>query len=346
VKKRWHEWVRAAPAGRATELTNESLLEFEPTPRWFPWVHRSGTAGHILLGVVGAGVGLLVVNADRHWWSHAAHQFARHPAFAIWLFALAAETGLLAIVLGLTNDRLCALHAEYKGRKEYPRKKIFANVAILTVVLTAFLWAVEKFVPEYPLPHHVLKMVGLTLLAWFVALRGFIGMWTVRFALQADYIEKASDPSTRAVQRYLRLRDHLQFFLTCSGAIIAGGVLAAGALRDAMIADNPAIKTTYPTGLLLAYGLFFTAILAVVYAPAFAAATTAGRRLLVTAAPASTRRRAAAADGGAELVEWLTGRSELRRHLRLDVDFMVTFRRGVAILAPIGGAALALLIGQ
>jgi hypothetical protein len=133
-----------------------------------------------------------------------------------------------------------------------------------------------------------------------------------------------------ALTNFTRLRSSLRQFLFSAGAIVAGAVLAAGALQQALGKHgDPEI--------VFAYGIFLSAMLAAAYAPAFAQLQRAGERLLdaIEAPPAT------------EDPDWPVGsmrRREVRSFLGLDVDFLQSLRVGIAVLAPLASGFLSLLL--
>jgi hypothetical protein len=116
--------------------------------------------------------------------------------------------------------------------------------------------------------------------------------------------------------------------------VIAGAVLAAGALQSAV--DGYRNQAGRPEAVLV-YGLFLSTLLAAAYAPAFGALRKAGERVLDEVEPRP--------NPGSD--DWPLGtarRRELRAYLELDIGLVESLRVGVAVLAPLASGLLSLLL--
>jgi len=182
-----------------------------------------------------------------------------------------------------------------------------------------------------PLPGHFGKVTVVTWLGTLVALVAVAGIVRVGRAAWSLEVEGRGAP---ALEAYLELRSHLRQFLLIAGAVVAGAVLAAGALQSA--ADGYRNQMGRPESVLL-YGLFLSTLLAAAYAPAFGELRKAGERVLEELEPSP----------GPGDRDWPLGtprRRELRAHLELDAGFVESLRVGVAVLAPLASGLVSLLL--
>jgi hypothetical protein len=87
----------------------------------------------------------------------------------------------------------------------------------------------------------------------------------------------------------------------------------------------------------LEYGLFFTGLLAIAYAPSFLAMRRAGLRLRNKTYPML-------APGSANFFERLEERRRLDEFLQTNLSANANFKAGVAILTPLAGSVVSLLL--
>ena len=112
------------------------------------------------------------------------------------------------------------------------------------------------------------------------------------------------------------------------------GILATGILRDLSLEHIDAVTTeNYPKSFVVAYGAYFSIMLALVFVPAQAALTNRGRRILTAWAHL----------GSIDEPEWetaLSKRQTLEQTLHLSGNPLERFQVGISLMAPILGAAV------
>jgi hypothetical protein len=291
-----------------------------------------GSSTVIALGVVGALIGFGVIYADKRSW-HGTACFTGTPEFAFWLILASAQAGLWAIA-ALPVYR--SLHDLWKW---WPKNKteIFTSMALFSVLVWGFLLA-ATFVPnlDYPLPNHHAKLLALSGLAFLVALGGVIGIWLVHAALKSNFANRT--PGGEQIHEFLTLKTHLRRLLAIEGAIIGSAILASGALREAVLHATCIPKTAFPQVFVLGYGAFFSALLALVYAPVHLRLLVVGRRLRDDLAPVPDQI-------GDTFSAWWSRRQALDALLQLEVGVSQSLQASVAILTPLAGAIVGLLLG-
>jgi hypothetical protein len=160
-----------------------------------------------------------------------------------------------------------------------------AVAAYSSVVLgsTAVVGLVATELVKYPrgLPGHSTKIAIVTALATFVAALAAAGVACVACGAEQIQQDLAASPSVstadweRQTEMYLQMRAALDSLLACTAAIIGAAIISTGALRDATIAWqhalNPAdtAETIFPQEQVLAYGVFYSAVLALLYLPVY-----------------------------------------------------------------------------
>ncbi len=225
--------------------------------------------------------------------------------------------------------------------------------------------------PRSPLTHQGLKLPPVLVVGMLVGLLAIGGMWLVSLAFE----RLATKPPLRAgsIDLFLALRDELNTLLAIAAVIVGLGALATGALREAVLAANDekvyrdsavtcltrylneppeevlrnfddltkahpdCIKLKFAREYVFEYGLFFTGLLAIAYAPSFLAMRRAGVRLRNKAYPML-------APGDAKFFDRLEERRRLDEFLQTNLSANANFKAGVAILTPLAGSLVSLLL--
>jgi len=299
-----------------------------------------------LLGFSGACVGALVLFADLPWWNASARRFASRPEFLVWGFFVCAQAAAWALGSVSVSRSLRDLWEARRGH----RVEIVGGAIAFTVLVVVLLLISSLQGNTYPLPHHQAKAIVLTSIAYCVALGSAVGMWLIYAELDgllpgatnarlpgrsAD--DRAHDDmSAVQIDRFLRLREHLRRLLAVQGVILGGGILATGALRNAILANHPSAR--FPQESVLVYGAFLSGLMFLVYVPTYARLLNVGRcwrdSVFPVLAPTST--------GWRERYEQRTTFEEL---LGLHIDTASSLRAGVVILTPLAAAITGTLLG-
>lgn len=263
--------------------------------------------------------------------TRASEEFVDSDRFRIWISLLCIQSaawGALALVLvGLVRRLYKAFPAPRQNRG-----RIALMALLVTVLALGFLAAYSSVAPYYPLTHRQLKLGVITLVGLAVALVAVVGMWVAAAALQ----DLSQFRQGGALSAYVRLRDELRRFLGFAAAIVGVALLSTGALRGAVLASP--YGEEFPPEYVLYYGAYFSALLALAYAPAYLEFRGFGFKLLDALAPFPDNRAESWA-------EWYEERKALERFMELDVATGKGLRSGLAIAAPFAGSAVGLLFG-
>jgi hypothetical protein len=142
----------------------------------------------------------------------------------------------------------------------------------------------------------------------------------------------------RRTEMLLEARAALDSLLACTATIIGAAIISTGVLRNATIpweqARHPArtAEAIFPEEQVLAYGIFYSAVLALLYLPVYERLTSAARKLR---------------DGRAPLI-WPPRheRALLDRMLKLDQSAITGFRLAAGVLAPLASSVITRALGS
>jgi hypothetical protein len=283
----------------------------------------------VALALAGAATGVGVVRLN----GFGPKEFADSGQFRLWLFLIAAQTALWALAAAalLTPETRKTIGDVWP----HSRGAVVAYVLAAAVPLYGFVaYASLRTHTSDPLPGHRWKLFGLDTLGTTIALIGVALFALVAVCLQIE----ASRGTAADIARYVELRNLLQRVLTIEGAILGAAVLAAGGLRNAVVAYSHH-QNAYPREYVFIVGTYFTLILALLYAPVYAKLLRAGRANLDAACPLVEPASQ----------EWLAAyekREKLGEYLRLELTANTNLQAGIAILAPLTSALVGVLLGS
>jgi hypothetical protein len=196
---------------------------------------------------------------------------------------------------------------------------------------------------EFPLAHHRLKMNVITSIGVLLALLAIIGMFAT--ALAFNRLQPSRPPSRGDLRRFLALRRELDALPAITELLIGMATLAAKGLRGAVLAANnqpyfkqhPNEHLEYAPDYVLAYGLFFSALLAFAFAPSFLTMRAAGARLRERDLPLP-------APADLEFADMVARRNALDDVLQTSLTATSTSKAAVAILTPLAGSLVSLVL--
>jgi hypothetical protein len=197
---------------------------------------------------------------------------------------------------------------------------------------------------EFPLEHDRVKLPLIVIASVLVGVFAIAGSWIVGLTL--DRVALEPPVYFRAIKRFVRLRNELNTLIALAGAIVGLGALVSGALREAVLAvnDEPAFRDSgreleFASTYVLEYGLFFSGLLAIAYAPSFLAMRRAGTRLREATYPLL-------APGHPQFFDRLDERRRMDEFLQTNLSANANVRAAGAILTPLAGSLVTLLLGS
>ncbi len=264
------------------------------------------------------------------WASRASRTFVGTFGFHIWVVTLGAQTAFWGVIAIPLWRSLRTFREEIRSH----RLGVFGTALAFIAILAG--GPVAMRLPRLnPLDGATWKVTLLSSIGGLaVGIPALTGMVLVQIASRRRF--RSRPPSKRDVERFVAMRNDLQRFLLVAGAMIALTTLATGVLRNALLTDglDPA---RFPPELVLLYGAFFTAVIALAYVPAYTALVGAGRRIVELALPMP---EPTAPDFGG----WYDARKSLSEFLQLEVTVADRLQVGIIVLAPLTSAVLSIAI--
>jgi hypothetical protein len=298
------------------------------------WFASRGAASIGFFALAGALLAFVILYADYPYPNdRATRAFTKSGPYFLWVVLLCAQVALWFALLPTLAQTISSLREQWTRA----RRQAFgvAAVVFLLVVLPVFIGGNLHGAPVYPLPGRTVKLTLITMIGVCVALVGAVGIAFVS-AAATDALDKFGAVAADELDCFFRLRAALLQLLAVEGAILGAAILATGALRHTVVALKG--EHGFPKEILLAYGGYLSAVLALLYVPAYGRLLELGRRL---------RDRIAPLDGDdAALVESLEQREKLAGLLDLEVSASTSFRGVVLILTPLTTSLVGLLIGK
>jgi hypothetical protein len=281
-------------------------------------------------------------------------QFISKPQFVLWLIIFCAQAAVWVLALvPITRVTTRAFQTLRQSHQLawHTAAGMIVSASLLLVLAVAFsippgqlphtgpfrgLARALRQLPQgdqWPLRHHTEKIDLIAGCGFLVGLVAIAGIWLTGMAFRP--LARDGAPTAATLRAFLQQRNDLNTLLAIVGAIVGLGTLATGALRNAIVAVHIAFPSVY----VLIFGLYYSGLIALAYAPSYLAMKAAGERIR---------------DKGAELVapcdktfvEVIAKRRALEDLLQLNLSASASFKAGVAILTPLAGSLVALLIGK
>src|SRR5713101_1471819 len=283
------------------------------------------------LGAVVFAIGVVLYDVDS---SPQSERFSGTPAFVVWVFLMATQAGVLAVVFLPLAKAAKALEKHFIGGKLQMgvSAAAFALFFSLPSAVPRSLFLSDGY---WPLAHHSAKVLVFAVAAFLTSLLAVVGMLLVRSATAGLFADEGETDGD--LVRYLGLRDYAENFLLILGGMIGMATLSLGALRKAVLAVGYSVEA-FPAVLVLAYGAYFTFLVALIYLPVFAALRETGFRFLNQSYPFQSVT-------ASTWIEQCGKRQTLEKVLRLEGTAEQSLRSGLAILAPLVGGGVSVLLG-
>jgi hypothetical protein len=241
-----------------------------------------------LMAVIAAVIVYLGRWSDWPWeWSSEHKKFARDAQFVLWLLLILAQLAIAPAVFYVVAETIDEIrkYARVPWRGIVILAVVFGVAAVGVGILGAFEPELKVRGRGEWLPGSEWKIAALSVIVVFIGLAPAIGIWTVQGALRtvAESIGD-QDPKKIHLDRLLHLKDALRLFLVLLGALLTIVVIAAAAQRKAverwgvMAQANFDVDKIFPFEYVLLYGLLFSLLVALVYAPAHLTYVAVARR--------------------------------------------------------------------
>jgi hypothetical protein len=330
-----------------------ALAARRPVARAGAWLAAGSSASIIGLGFAGLALGALIIYIEpivhaagglvgidvARAFTHHERVFIKRDQTVLWLLLLAGQTATWAVLLVPIAQTMQQVGRWRTGRLTW----IYGGAVIGSTVVAAAFGALLLHTPHWSLPGHTPKLGVLTALAVVVAAIAAVGIGCV--GAGAEALEHDGDDSwERRIALLARLRGALDRLVLCMGVIVGAAVLATGALRNATISwqqlldPRRSADDIFPQEHVLLYGLYFTAVIALIAIPTYERLRAVGTRMRDAHLP----ERWPPAEGWKERVD---ERAAVDRLLKLELTAAASLRAGVAILAPLASSLLSRALG-
>lgn len=253
------------------------------------------------------------------------------PVITAWCVAVAGQVAVWVVLAPF----IAARFGRYRDQARRRRWEI-AGVVSAMLLLFGLLQSGNRLVRDdlnFAVEAQKSKVGIITAIGFAVALPCLLGM---RFAgVAAGELAARATGSVEELDELRAHREHLDWFLSVAGLIVAGATLSTGLARNAFnkLNDPPEVVSVVNVFL---YGAFCSAIIAAAYIPAHAGISAAARRIMTTAVPGRM--------GGAD--EWIEAegkRAKIASLLGVDVTVRDRLTGGLGIAAPLAGSAISLI---
>jgi hypothetical protein len=256
------------------------------------------------------------------------------PERAIWSFLVAAQTALWMLLL----SPICLKLRAYRGDITARPIGLAAFAAGFGILLTLFLLS-HQTLPDtltFPVTAQKSKIGAITVVGAAIMALTLIGILGV--GTRAAGIYRAAGSGAAEIGSFLAVRRDLRGFLLMAGLVIGAATLSTGALHRALAVLNPPELFAVNPTMILLYGAFGSGVIALVYVPAHILVNDVGRRIADSLSPLR-------ATDAASLIGWHRERHELEAVLDLKATPWENLRSALAILYPLLGSAVSLLLG-
>ena len=295
--------------------------------------------GFLVAAAIGSGVGYLILFAF-----HSSPDepgladFRDSGEYALWVLLVIGQVGL-SFALGL------ALYPTYRDlrAKGLPLRRPLELGLIFFAVLVALTFAGselgknlgESFRNPWPDDKArliLIAVIGAGVAAFATVCMGLVHEWLARVDAETD---DTTEVRADTIDQFVRLRVIIHRLLVVQATILGSAILSLAALRGAIIAVD---RLTFPQELLIGYGLAGSAALLSVYAPVYGSVLGVGRRLLDKATPFPSTT-------GTDWPDALDRRTKLESVLRIDSSIATNIQATLAILTPLVGSVIGVIVG-
>jgi hypothetical protein len=268
--------------------------------------------------------------------------FSSTDGFRLWLALICMQTTLWAIF----SSMIWVYCGEIKKKFDYSRAEVNNSILVFLLICVIGVFAGKSMFNPSPLPNHYWRTMVLHILGIAVILMALRAIWVVHSALNLK-VPSNNNPNAQElsaerlrslIRDFIQLRGYTQKFLSILGVILGLAILATGALRSATLAANPNAKWFSPQVIIL-YGLFGSAIVALAYAPTYLTFKEKGEYLLDSFFPLPP-------DNSVSWDNWNKSRTVLENLLQLRLGSIKTFQVAAAILSPLLGSVISVLLGR
>lgn len=271
---------------------------------------------------------------------HLNMQMLAQPVYFVWLIFIVFLTAISFLMAA-------PLWASLRFFRPYLTKKRVTDLVVSTFLLLVILMFPDGILgllarAGMPLPVYLFypRILLILVVVYACISPAIYGISLIREMLETRYavIPSESPPAAYAefIALHTRLREQSQRYLAAIGLIVTLVTLTTGANRDVGIALmlNP---NRLPTTVVLTYGLYFTVVVALIYAPTFLSLVRSGMDL---------RDRLYPICQVDTLAETMAKRKSFEDNMQLNIGLQQSLSTGLIILAPLLSGVLTAFLGK
>ena len=276
-------------------------------------------------------------------------KFVSVPEFWVWISLLGLMSAFLTIVFAPLWKQFIDLFKEQAAdQRSDQRLGLILMILVGTVVyvfLIVFVYGITlsvrlEFETGFPLGHS--ERVRVLYIYTFITLLPLMAAILLVYKGVLDKANKISSAAGNEVKLLkiandlLRYRNLLQNYLLIAGIIVSIVPVATATLRSILITTGYATEQNFPIIVVMSYGLFFTMVLVLFYAPTHLLLTETSRKLRDVLCPI---------DSLSTLEENLQRRESLDEWLQTNIGLTQNLKAGIVALSPLISSFVASVLG-
>jgi hypothetical protein len=264
--------------------------------------------------------------------------FEATPQFWVWIFILAIEAMFYTVVLiPCWMQFIDFLKEQFISKDIKQRIGIIIMLILSTIILLLFLGTIEAVIKFMRKSAIIIFPEGYDWRYWIFSLYAFIAVLPNLLIMLLIYnavhfksgeIEQATSETAmfEIAHSLLGYRSLLQTSLLILGVIVSLFPVATAALRSILVAIGQANENIYPMTLIAVYGLFYTVLLIIFYAPVHLILSETSRKL---------RDKMCSLGNSISLEENLKKKIALDEWLQTNIGLSQNLKTGIITLSPL-----------
>jgi hypothetical protein len=281
------------------------------------------------LGAVGFSLGIVVARVEADHTARSA-AFARTAGFSVWC----AITGFEVALWVICWTRARSISRETKQR--LPPTSVWPFIVVVVTLIAAARVALLLYptvrTPVYGMPVRQVILQGVGMVAAAPAL---FGIWRVQAWLRGLAADDLTRTPGKVIADLLFARETLKRLLLILSLMIGSVVFATGSLRSALMAAG-ASSSSFPATSVILFGALFTAMLGLLFAPAYADLRELQAKIRDTLSVIP--------EDGLPTEDWHGERERLTALLHLDSSSLEALRSAALLLTPFLSALITLFV--
>lgn len=276
-------------------------------------------------------------------------KFVSVPEFWVWISLLGLMSAFLTIVFAPLWKQFMDLFKEQIANQPPGQRSGLILMVIIGTLVYIFLIALVygitlsvrlEFETGFPLGHSErIRLIYIYALITLLPLMAAILLVYKGVLDQAAKISPAAGDEARLLEianELLRYRNLLQNYLLIAGIIVSIVPIATATLRSILITTGFATEQNFPITVVMSYGLFFTLVLVLFYAPTHLLLTETSRKLRDVFCPINSLSGMEAS---------LRQRKSLDEWLQTNIGLAQNLKAGIFALSPLISSFVASVLG-